>query len=103
MACACLGCINKRNYYLWLKDTVEEFGTKVPRSLQFDPWTASNSKLDSAINRMLKLYKLAFVSHYGMQGQLALSSETPVDKAALPKWELQPWDWASMKKKLSLS
>lgn len=64
MACACLGCTNKRSYYLWLRDTVEESGMKIPGSLQFDPWSVSNTKLDSAINRMLKLYRKAIVQMY---------------------------------------
>lgn len=92
MVCACTGCTNKRHYYLWLLDTVEESGMKIPGSLQFDPWAVSNTKLDSAINRMLKLYRIAIVKIYDDK-----SATTP----NLPPWELKPWDWDGLKRKLS--
>lgn len=95
MACACLGCTNKRSYYLWLKDTVEESGMKVPGSLQFDPFAVSNTRLDSAINRMLKLYRLAIRIKYD---EPAVQSSLPFDS-----WEIKPWDFNGLKKKFTLN
>lgn len=92
MICACTGCTNKRSYYSWLMDTVEESGMKIPGSLQFDPWAVSNSKLDSAINRLLKLYRKAIVIKYDVP---PVQTSLPLDT-----WELAPWDWTALKKKL---
>lgn len=108
MACACQGCTNKREYYLWLKDTVEEFEIKLPKSLQFDPYAVSNVIVDRAITRLLKLYQMGILRSWKASGLVASESQinlvgfdNPAAGQKLPQWEIEPWDWDELKRKLS--